>query len=177
MNALSECYPMFPKKAVMDCGIGHHLNTNNRRLNVVVAAIATPAEADAWRAEIADSLKSLDPQDRWWRGCGVGMSSAAIFHSFCRDDLKREAGEYAKQSVPQDAADLGRCLRLLAAFPEWRLRLNEVATRYADTAWPKIAARWSELEAATPARQTEILRECQTNLSPNSETQNETVPL
>lgn len=48
-------------------------------------------------------------------------------------------------SHPSDGSDIGRCIRLLDAIPEWRERLPEMAgvSKY----WAALVANWSELEA------------------------------
>lgn len=166
LTALRECLPLFPKRAVMHPGIAHHYNASGYRKHVALA-IATPADAQAWAQAIAAELQDCDPQDRWWRGTDVGCSSAALFAVLCRPELRPAAAELGRAATPQDAEDLGRCQRLLAALPEWRIRLTEVALAYADTAWPIIIRRWPELEAADPQRQTLILRECHAPVPPN----------
>ncbi len=157
MNAFEECAVLFPKNAVIDSAIAHHvLRSENRN---VVLCIVTPEESRLWRQEITESIKSIfSPQERWWKGLDVGSSSAAIFAVFCDLQFTRDAREYSRQSIPLDAADFGRCKRLLDLFPEWRVTLSLVGSAYPDTAWSKIIARWAELEAATPERQSEILR-------------------
>lgn len=157
MTALNECLPMFKKHSVMNSGIAHHFNASHYHKQVVVVVV-TPKESDKWEKEIADELKDLEPQERWWRGTDVGKSSAAIFAVLCRDGLKAEANNLGHQATPLDAADFGRCKRLLDAIPEWKPRLNEVEVAYADTRWPVILRRWAELENAEPKRQTEILK-------------------
>ena len=47
---------------------------------------------------------------------------------------------------PHDPADLGRCLRLLANVPEWRVRIGEMAAY--GPQWGALAARWDELHAS-----------------------------
>jgi len=123
--------------------------------------IATPAGAKRWRKEIAESLKDCPPQERWWRGADVGSSSAAMFHALCDEGSRwKEPSMLAgRGTTPLDAADFGRCQRLIKAIPEWRSRLSEVADCYPGTAWPAIIARWDELEKAAPARVREILDE------------------
>lgn len=44
---------------------------------------------------------------------------------------------------PRDSADLGRCLRLLDAVPEWRERMPEMA-KYSPE-WASIVGAWDEL--------------------------------
>lgn len=159
MTALSECLPMFKKNSVMNAGIAHHFNANRYHKQVVVVVVTTE-DSDAWEKEIAEELKDYEPESRWWLGTDVGKSSAAIFSVLCAERLKWESNDYGQKATPQDAADFGRCKRLLDAIPEWRNRLDEVAVKYADTAWPAILLRWAELETAEPKRATEILREC-----------------
>ena len=48
-------------------------------------------------------------------------------------------------SIPYDAGDLGRCLRLLDKLPEWRARLDEVAEAFPQ--WRPLVEHWSELES------------------------------
>jgi len=47
--------------------------------------------------------------------------------------------------VPRDSSDFGRCYRLLQLFPEWRVRLPEVAEAY--PIWSPMVAAWDELSA------------------------------
>lgn len=157
MPAMSECLKLFPKKAVCDSGIVHHLRQSGR-VNAVMC-IVTESAGREWRAEITKSLQGCEPQERWWRGLDVGTSSAAIFAVFCGSRWKMEAQQMGRASTPHDAADLGRCLRLLAMFPDWRGRLADVAAEYPDGDWPKLVGRWPELEAMPPVKQSEMLRE------------------
>ena len=48
-------------------------------------------------------------------------------------------------SYPSDVSDLGRCLRLLKLFPEWKLRISEMA-QYSP-GWAGQVAVWNKLEA------------------------------
>lgn len=153
----SECERMFPKKAVMDLGIARHFKVQGRR---AVICIATKENAARWRKEITESMAHLPPMERWWKGVDVGKSSSAIFAALCPDSLlAAQAREYGCGATPLDADDLGRCLRLLSAIPEFKLRLGEIATAYPGTPWPQIVARWPKLEAASPAEQSAILSE------------------
>lgn len=47
---------------------------------------------------------------------------------------------------PCDPSDLGRCLRLLDAVPDWRPRIREMAAQSPE--WDALTTRWSELEAS-----------------------------
>jgi hypothetical protein len=166
LTALAECLPLFKKKSVLNPGIAHHFNASHYHKQVI-AAVAAPQDSAAWEKAIAEQLKDLDPQDRWWRGTEVGTSSAALFAVFCRTGLWQEANRFGRQSTPQDASDFVRCKHLLDAIPEWRTRLGEVAVAYPGTPWPQIVARWGELETAPAGRVNEILRECQNGMEPN----------
>lgn len=44
---------------------------------------------------------------------------------------------------PADPADLGRCLRLLELFPEWKPRMGEMASRHPD--WAQLVPHWQEI--------------------------------
>lgn len=158
MTALSESQKLFPKTAIMDLGIPHHFKASGRH-EVVMCIVDAGAEHNAWRTEIAASLAHLPAQERWWKGLDVGQSAAAIFAVFCEERLRSPAAELGRGAVPQDADDFGRCSRLLKLFPEWKERLAHVSIGYPNTKWPAIIARWDELEAASAAEKTKLLRE------------------
>lgn len=156
MDALSECLPILPRDAVMDGGIVHYLRQNG--VSRAVMCIVTKEQGEIWRAEITKAIQQLPPQERWWKGLDVGTSSAAIFAMFADSPWSLRASEFGGKSTPSDAADFGRCKRLLDLFPEWRAQLDKVGEAYPTTNWPKIVARWAEIEAAPPKIQNEILR-------------------
>lgn len=163
-NALDECIKRLWKGgAVIDSGIAHHFNSMGRDTQVVFA-VSSAAMSEIWRAEIAQGLVKTNPEVRWWHGTDVGTSSAAMFAALVSpmSYMSYRAAKLGNRSTPCDADDLGRCLRLLEAMSEWRDRLDEVAAAYPDTAWPRIIARWSELEKADPKTQNRILNECHT---------------
>ena len=74
----------------------------------------------------------------WLLGNDTGTSSkticAVMTGSKCRDP-----------DVPYDPGDFGRCYRLLALFPEWRVRMHEVADEY--PIWGPMVDAWDELTA------------------------------
>jgi len=164
-NALGECMPLFPRHSggsVFDAGIAHHY-TVTRDDPPAVFAVTTPEGSKTWRAEIAAAISTMEPQNRWWSGTDVGTSSAAMLGVLCpKCWAQHTAFRHGKGSTPADADDLGRCLRLIALFPEWRGRLDEVAAAYPGTAWPRIIDRWHELEKADAKTQCYILTECRT---------------
>lgn len=75
---------------------------------------------------------------KWLNGRDTVMSSEAI--------LSHMMSGTSSGSYPLDPADLGRCLRLLGLFPEWKPRIGEMAG-YGKT-WAMFAERWDELSKA-----------------------------
>ena len=74
---------------------------------------------------------------KWLLSEDTGSSSMAI----CRHMLfgKQKYAEY-----PSDPSDIGRCFRLLAIFPEWESRINEMACY--GTAWISLSERWVDVK-------------------------------
>lgn len=92
------------------------------------------------------ALSQSEREYAWLIGRDTGLSSLTIFSV-----LSVEHGKYAmatrgwfRFTVPHDPADLGRCLRLLDAVPEWRDRLGEVAAVYPE--WAPLVRDWTEIE-------------------------------
>ncbi|MNL49171.1 hypothetical protein D3C87_1720820 [compost metagenome] len=73
----------------------------------------------------------------WVIGDDTGMSSKSIAAFMCGADV----GKYLDYP-PADPADLGRCLRLLERFPEWKSRTPELAS--ISKRWAKIIPHWNE---------------------------------
>lgn len=93
---------------------------------------------------------------RWAAGSSTGASSKAM--------LKVMLGERPKTSFcyPHDGGDLGRCIGLLDAVPEYRERLAEVKTIGSEWAalidhWPELEARWRRDDDKLYDRMREIL--------------------
>ena len=79
-----------------------------------------------------------------WLQCDdTGLSScymaSVLDGRFCR--------EYAH---PHDLDDFMRCVRLLKAVPEFRLRVSKMAVK--SQQWAKLVARWSEIETTATTR-------------------------
>ena len=52
---------------------------------------------------------------------------------------------FARQAaVPHDSHDVGRCVKLLSLFPEWREWLDEVGD--SSPQWRMVVDNWAELE-------------------------------
>jgi hypothetical protein len=67
----------------------------------------------------------------------VGLSSAFMAHVLL-------GGPKRERWNPSDPSDLGRCIKLLDAFPEARARIGEMAAH--GKAWAALAGAWTELE-------------------------------
>jgi len=89
------------------------------------------------RARIAE-LEAAAHYDAWLLSGDTGMSSKAIF-DFMRTGTK---GGW----TPSDPSDLGRCLRLLERFPEWRERMPEMSE--CSPKWARMMPYWGALEAS-----------------------------
>lgn len=77
---------------------------------------------------------------KWAASSKTGASSLAL--------LKVMLGDRPKTTFcyPHDGSDLGRCIGLLDAVPEYRARLGEM--REIGPEWAALVDRWAELEAA-----------------------------
>jgi len=74
--------------------------------------------------------------NRWLRGNDTGASSIAIGDFMLGKKV-------SCSRPPSDAADFGRCYRLLKLFPEWRERLGEMKEL---SQWTYLINKWQELE-------------------------------
>jgi hypothetical protein len=75
--------------------------------------------------------------EEWWRSWDTGESSKTIWRVMMGQHVTMEA-------TPRDPSDFGRCYRLLAAFPTWRARLDEMRK---VRGWAPLVDAWPELEA------------------------------
>ena len=83
-----------------------------------------------------------------WPTCrDTGMSSEAIFTQMTGKNPNGNRAIQDRTDYPRDPADLGRCLRLLAApwASGWRERLQEMARHGGE--WARLSESWGELEA------------------------------
>jgi hypothetical protein len=98
------------------------------------------AERDAAQAEVERLRADADRAvrfSRWLVSGDTGLSSESI--------AMHMLGWACRGNYPHDPSDLGRCLRLLAIFPEWQCRIGEMAVYGPE--WAEIARRWPELSA------------------------------
>lgn len=142
---------MFPKGIGADIGIASHYR--NFAKNGAVFAICTGEAGKLWRDEITADLASRykDPQMRWFYGLDTGLSSLAIFAALADANVRADCGVSSEGAVPRDAADFGRCFRLVDSMG-WRDRLPEVAAKYPGTKWPAIVSGWDEIAALPPGK-------------------------
>jgi hypothetical protein len=89
-----------------------------------------PSEAGAER------MKWKTPEE-WWRSWDTGESSKTIWRVMMGQNVTMGA-------TPCDPSDFGRCYRLLAAFPAWRERLDEMRK---IRGWSALVDAWPKLEA------------------------------
>lgn len=82
-------------------------------------------------------------QEEWLASGDGGVSSKTIFEVMTGHVL--ETPRAFRWGPPADAADFGRCRRLLERFPGWRDRLGEVASRH--PAWRPFVETWPRLDA------------------------------
>ena len=84
--------------------------------------------------------KSTDRRALEWAfGDDTGLSSKAIAMHM----LGVKPSDRWGYGYPSDGGDLGRCVRLLDAIPEWRERIPEMAAH--SPAWAALVAHWDEL--------------------------------
>lgn len=75
---------------------------------------------------------------RWLLSSDTGLSSTAICAHMIGE--KPEDDDF---SAPSDTSDLGRCLRLLDIFPEWKPRIHEMAVHGPD--WAGLTKQWDTI--------------------------------
>lgn len=91
-----------------------------------------------WESDVKTARKKKQPNPlNWIVGGDTGISSKTIW-SVMMGATPRD------HNYPLDAADFGRCFRLLEMHPEWRPRLGKVAKRYGY--WLPMVKAWPELE-------------------------------
>lgn len=81
----------------------------------------------------------------WMMSRDTGISSKSIVAVMTGANLDK----CPDLDAPHDPADLGRCLRLLEQFPEWKLRMGEMSK--AGRRWEIAVACWHEISASMEA--------------------------
>jgi hypothetical protein len=75
----------------------------------------------------------------WVAGDDTGISSKCIAAVMCG----AQPEQMDRKDAPYDPHDLGRCLRLLELFPEWKARMPEMAK--ISERWAIAVEHWDEL--------------------------------
>lgn len=110
------------------------------RINVVIAAansiIAEYAREPIMAAPGMGLTAWLDSDD-------TGSSSLYMAYDFSYDRLHHwDARKIPRYSYPYDPDDLGRCIRLIEAVPEFGVRIHEMAHRGAH--WEAVVRNWDK---------------------------------
>ena len=93
-----------------------------------------------------DELPPIEQRQlQWLLGNDTGISSRTIFGVLTLGDQWHGRHAYLGAGLPRDPTDLGRCIRLLEAIPEWRSRLPEMAAAFAE--WGPLVRDWDALES------------------------------
>jgi hypothetical protein len=80
----------------------------------------------------------------WFAGEDTGVSSNTIAAFMCGANMRK-----VYKMTPSDPADLGRCLRLIEQFPEWKPRIPELASLGKN--WGILAQNWDALALSMEA--------------------------
>lgn len=102
---------------------------------VIVDNIAAIDEANALIRSQQNEIAVLRKAISWTHGRDTGLSSQAI--------LAHMSTGTSNGNYPLDASDLGRCLRLLEIFPEWKNQIEEMSA-YGPT-WANLSRTWKTL--------------------------------
>lgn len=89
--------------------------------------------------------------DEWAKSWDTGLSSMTIYDFMSQ-------GFSSNPHVPLDAADFGRCVRLLNVAPGWHQRLSELGAMY--PMWRPFAANWDLLTKAFEEKDFDHLNNC-----------------
>lgn len=79
----------------------------------------------------------------WIVGDDTGISSKAIWSRMM--GVAYASRDHGWDTYPHDPSDFGRCYRLLKLVPEWRARIEEMAS--ASPEWTALVKHWDELTA------------------------------
>lgn len=113
----------------------------------VPGCFAISCEVQESKAVPDGLLSDFDLRCRLWLTSGdTGISSNVIFAVLSGPSSLMDAAllDTDIDNWPHDNSDLGRCIRLLERFPEWKSRLGEVVARFPG--WGPMVAAWDHLE-------------------------------
>ena len=117
-----------------------------RQANAVITA------ADTILAELQTPEHTVRPGmglSGWLQSDCTGASSLFMAHHL----VGYWGGKASRYDYPRDAGDFGRCLGLLSAVPDLKLRIEDMAD--AGPEWERLVAVWSDLTALYEAKEYE----------------------
>jgi hypothetical protein len=116
--------------------------TDDDRMRAKLTAMMARSrqEKPAWTDEKMryGAMSFEDRLNAWIVSGDVGVSSKTIWGTMLGFEMRDE-----DISHPHDPSDLGRCLRLLEHFPEWKPRLRELCDLSVE--WAALILRWDEI--------------------------------
>lgn len=116
------------------CGRHGFKDLTEKQMNSVIRAATLVA--DAMNKPYAPASEAMGLR-AWLESDETGLSSRFMAYRIA-------GGPGARLYWPVDPGDFGRCVGLLKAVPEARLRLGEMAD--SGPAWASLVANWDELE-------------------------------
>lgn len=116
---------------------GEKLGLVPRQTNAIIAAANLIVEAYGRPVMMASPGMGLAA---WLSSDDTGLSSKYMASVLSDPSRCRE------NNHPHDPADFGRCLRMLAAAPELRIKLPRLTDAKHGPVWNALAANWPELE-------------------------------
>jgi hypothetical protein len=120
---------------------GHGVVFGNAQASCVHCASVETAELDLVKYKRGFVSSEHEGYYAWADGPDSGLSSKTIVQVLVGIDL---LWPHWEPRTPLDAADFGRCSRMLALFPELRERLFLVSERHPE--WWQLVEHWDELE-------------------------------
>ena len=108
-------------------------------------------------------MDSVEKRAAQWAASGeTGVSSKAIL------GVMVSSPPETRFCYPHDGSDLGRCIGLLDAVPEYRGRLSEM--KCVGPEWSALVGNWSELEAMWRAGDKSLYKRMKQILDPIEKT-------
>lgn len=108
----------------------------------VLKAIGKAFEKEHARCEPSEAGKKrfeFSTPWEWLHSWDTGIASKTLCAFFTGGSIP-----IADRGVPHDPDDFGRCYRLLAKFPEWKLRFPQFVAKHPE--WTALVANWEHLE-------------------------------
>jgi hypothetical protein len=120
------------------CGRGLSLGGGPQPLPIVTAAMNAFVKMHLGCKSGQFQEPEAHGPEEWLRGRDTGTSSLTIYAA-----MMNAPSPHDRYDVPHDPDDFGRCYRLLNLFPDWKMRLGEVGTRF--LIWRPFVREWNKL--------------------------------